>query len=188
MPTTIAFVLLAGTLMIAAATDWRSGKVYNWLTYSAMLGGLLYWSAWGLAADGGHGALEQAMAAGFALAAGLIPFAVIFALGGLGGGDVKLMGAVGALSASSACVLTTACYAFVIAAGFAVIVMIRRRIVCRTLGRILLAAFAVASRTRPEPFDPGPRIPFAVAVAVGGILAGAEHLLGLTLPWSAWGP
>ena len=45
----IAFALLVLVLAVAAFTDWKTGKVYNWLTYPAIVGGLIYWAGWGLA-------------------------------------------------------------------------------------------------------------------------------------------
>ena len=43
----IAMTLLAGLLITAAITDIRTGKVFNWLTYSAMLVGLAFAPLWG---------------------------------------------------------------------------------------------------------------------------------------------
>ncbi len=89
MSEAIAFVLLAGVVTVAGVTDWRCGKVYNWLTYPAMAGGLLYW-----AIAGALGAPVGITEAFIALFAALVPFAILYFGGGLGGGDVKLMGAV----------------------------------------------------------------------------------------------
>jgi len=38
----IAYVSLAALLIAAAVTDVRTGKVFNWLTYPAVLVGLAY--------------------------------------------------------------------------------------------------------------------------------------------------
>jgi prepilin peptidase CpaA len=185
MSQVIAFVFLCIVLAIAAVTDVRRGKVYNWLTYPAMGLGLVYWGVVGSAIDGwgGGGAALGQSATG--LAAGLIPFALIRYAGGLGGGDVKLMGAVGAISASWACVLSTAVYALVLAAVMAVAVMIARGLVRRTLGRILGAALQWGARMTAEFPADSPRIAFGLAIAVGGIVAASEQLLGLNTPW-AW--
>lgn len=188
MPERIAFVLLAATLIIAGIIDWRRGVVYNKLNYPAIAVGLLYWTFSGYNRGGAHGAVDGLVEASLALAVGLVPFAIIFACGGLGGGDVKLMGAVGALSGSFECVLETACYAFLFAAMMAVFIMFKRRIVIRTLSRIITAMFFAASKVRPSPFVDSSYIPFSVAIAAGGLIAAANHLLNLRLPWSAWGP
>lgn len=83
-------VLLAALLGLAASTtDLRNRTVPNWLTYSAAICGLLW-----------HAATDGARGAGFSLggaALGFAPMLVLFFLGGLGGGDVKLLAAFGAL-------------------------------------------------------------------------------------------
>lgn len=77
-------------VLIAAYTDIRWGKIYNWLTLPAILLGLLLrpilygWSGLGDALGG------------FAIAFG-IGF-VLFVLKALTGGDVKLIAAIGALA------------------------------------------------------------------------------------------
>jgi prepilin peptidase CpaA len=82
-------LLLLGLAVVCALTDLVRGRIYNAITYPAIAAGFavhLYleglagvWTALG----------------GFAV--GFFPAFVLFALGGLGGGDVKLMGAIGAI-------------------------------------------------------------------------------------------
>ncbi len=73
---------------IACVTDLRDRRIPNWLTFGAAAGGFLY-----SAAVGGWSGLGAA-GAGWLL--GLAIFFVPFALGGLGGGDLKLLAALGA--------------------------------------------------------------------------------------------
>lgn len=176
----IAFALLAVVLIVAAATDIRTGKVYNWLTYPAILVGLVYWLI-----AGWLGSPVGIVDALVGLAAGLIPFAIIFALGGLGGGDVKLMAAVGAVSASWHVVLGAAFYGLLLAAAYAIVLMIRKGLVKRTLRRIFGAALLASAKVKAELDENTPRVPLAAAVAVGGIIAGLEQMLGWQSPW-AW--
>ena len=74
---------------VAAAIDIRSRRIPNWLTYAAMLLGV------------GHHTLVNGVHGFFFGAAGLflgLALLIVFYLaGGMGAGDVKLMGAVGAL-------------------------------------------------------------------------------------------
>lgn len=183
MPYWIAFALLSITLVAAAITDCRTGKIYNALTYPAILLGFLLWSVSGYLHAGLPGLRDELIRSGIGFAAGFIPFAAIFAAGGLGGGDVKLMGAVGAISANSSCVLGTALYALILAVFFALFIMVRRGILKQTLGRVLGVVLALPSGSKtPLPTD-SPRVPFALAICLGGLLAGAEHLAGLNLPW-----
>ena len=76
-------------LLLCCATDLRTRRIPNVITLSAMVGGIalngLYFGFTGL---------------GFSVAGLLIAFLLLltpFALGGVGGGDVKMMAAVGAL-------------------------------------------------------------------------------------------
>jgi hypothetical protein len=70
----------------------------------------------------------------------------------------------------------------------AIVLMVRHRIVKRTLMRILGAAILLSAKARPQFPTDSPRVPFALAVAVGGLLAGAEQLLDLATPWAYLGP
>ena len=73
---------------LACVTDLRTRRIPNVLTFGAALAGLLYQFA-----TAGIDGLGQA-ALGWLL--GAVVFVVPFALGGLGGGDVKLLAALGA--------------------------------------------------------------------------------------------
>jgi prepilin peptidase CpaA len=80
-------VALAIALLFAAFTDLRSRQIANWLNAGIALAAPLFWWASGLSLWPDV-ALQLALAAGtFAVLAGL------FALGAMGGGDVKLLGA-----------------------------------------------------------------------------------------------
>ena len=181
----VAAILLAVVLVVAAVSAWRTGKVPNYLTLPAILLGLVWWAVCGFVDDGLGGAMHGLGASALAFAAALIPFAVLFTVGGLGGGDVKLMAALGALSGSWQCVLSTAVYAFVLGAIFAILVMIRHRLVIQTLRRIFGAVLMVMARAKADTFDDSRRIPFALAICIGGLLAIAEVMFSLQTPW-AW--
>lgn len=78
---------LVGVLAVALATDLQSRKIYNWLTFPAMIVGLVL-----SVAMGGLGGLQSSLI-GFGV--GSLVFLLGFFVGGMGGGDVKLMAAVG---------------------------------------------------------------------------------------------
>ena len=122
-----------------------------------------------------------------AMLAGLIPFALLVLTAGLGGGDMKLMAAIGAWSAMWQVVLATTVYALVVAVVMAVVVMVRRGVVKQTLSRIVGAAMLSRSGVKAELPNDGPKVPFAAAVAVGFAVAGAEQMLGVVTPWESWG-
>lgn len=80
-----AAILLAA---IAAATDWRSGRIPNWLTLPPLvIAPVVYGIAHGW--DG----VASSLAGLFVCA--LVPF-FLFRQGAIGGGDVKLVAAIGA--------------------------------------------------------------------------------------------
>lgn len=82
------YLLLGGlaiALAIAAFTDLRRRQIDNWLNGALVLTAPLYWWASGLALWPG-----VALQVGVAVAV-LVLFAAVFARGGMGGGDVKLL-------------------------------------------------------------------------------------------------
>lgn len=83
-----AFWAVAALVMAAAAIDIRTQSIPNWLTGCGAIGGLAAALA-GLTAVGIGGSVSG-------VAAGAAIPAVLWFLGGLGGGDVKLCAAVGA--------------------------------------------------------------------------------------------
>lgn len=82
----IAAILISG---IAALTDWRAGKVPNWLTYPLLVLGPL---AYGIA-HGSSGAISSVLGI---FVCGLVPMLLWFQ-GAVGGGDVKMIAAIGAV-------------------------------------------------------------------------------------------
>ena len=73
---------------VGAVKDVRGRRIPNWLTYSGLVAALLVRTMLGGAAE------LRAGLAGMLLAGGI--FYVLFLLGAMGGGDAKLMAAVGA--------------------------------------------------------------------------------------------
>ena len=82
VPLVFAFTLAAGI------SDLRTRRLPNWLTVPAFLAALVFHTA-----TGGWTGLGQALG-GFAIGFGIL--FVLWLIGGGGGGDVKLMGALGA--------------------------------------------------------------------------------------------
>lgn len=82
---------------VSAWYDWRTGHIPNWTTLGALAAAPLLHAGVGLSAAGGRGALD---AVGFsvlgALLASVVPL-LLYRAGAIGGGDVKLLAAVGAL-------------------------------------------------------------------------------------------
>lgn len=120
------YILLAA-LAAALYTDIRRGKIYNWLTFGLAGFALLYHLG-----TGGPGGLLFSLRG---MLAGTLIFLLPFLLGGLGGGDIKLVGAIGALQGPD--FILKAAIAAALAGGvLAVAVMLRRGIFVGTLRRL----------------------------------------------------
>jgi len=132
---------LAIALLVAAFTDLRSRQIGNWLTGAIALGAPLFWWASDLALWP-----DIAIQLGVALAA-LVVLAGLFALGAMGGGDVKLLTA--------------------LAMWIAPLLFFRLLIMMALIGGILTVLFAawhLARRQRDKL-----AIPYGVAIAMAGL-------------------
>jgi prepilin peptidase CpaA len=75
-------------LAVATFTDLRSRRIPNWLVLPFLVGGVIV-SSW---LHGWHGMMQSL--AGFGV--GALPFGILYWMGGMGLGDVKLCAAIGA--------------------------------------------------------------------------------------------
>ncbi len=180
------FAVLGAVLCAAAVIDVRTGRIPNVLVYPAMLLGLLMAMGFGATRGGWNGLWDGATASLTAFMAAALPFAFCFMIGAVGGGDVKLMAAVGAISAKWECVLGTALYGFIIGLFMAIFVMVQRGLVKQTMQRLWIAVVTVRAGVKHDMPTDSPRLPYALAFAIGGLIAGAEHLLQLRMPWSEY--
>lgn len=161
----------AGALLVAAGatvTDIRTARIPNVLTFSGALLGLAAHALW----VGGSGTATSALG----VVAGLAVFFPVFALGGLGGGDVKLMAALGAWLGWRD-VLVAALYAAVAGGVLALGVAVAQGYLStavRNLGR--LAQWWAVAGPRAEPsltleHGRGPRLPYALPILIGLLIA-----------------
>jgi prepilin peptidase CpaA len=79
---------VTAVLVVAAVIDGWMLKVPNWLTVPLVLSGLVFWSV--------TGGLDGAVWSLKGLGVGLALLLALYAIGGMGAGDVKLYGGVGA--------------------------------------------------------------------------------------------
>lgn len=138
-------LLLAAAVVTAAATDLRRREIPNWLTFGAMAAGLAVHPY----LDGWAGLRFSIM--GFLIAA--LIFLPLFALRFLGGGDVKLMGAIGALAGHSNLLVVFILDALV-AGVAAVVLIIARRRVKRTLRNIVEGVRSMVKGRAPHRDNP----------------------------------
>lgn len=154
---------------VACVTDLKSRRIPNWLTLSAAAGAFGFF----LAGQGWHGLGWSA--AGWAV--GLAMFLPLFLLRGMGGGDVKLVAALGAwLGPLSAVWLVL--YAAIAGGPLALGVAYSRGYVKEAFANVwgLLGYWRLAG-VRPHPSltldAPGrraPRLPYALPIAAGLVL------------------
>jgi prepilin peptidase CpaA len=166
--------LFIGAVLVAllgAITDVRSARLPNRLTYSALITaivlrtGLLGWA--GL----------KSGAVGIGIAGGL--FCVLYVLGAMGGGDMKMMAAVGAWVGSTHVV--TVLVAIALAGGvLALVSMIFNKNLIQTVRntvRLVLYRFTSGLQPHPEMNVQAPgsrRVPFGVAIAMGTLFCAAN--------------
>ena len=141
--------LLATALCFAAATDWKRREIDNWLNAAIALAAPLYWWATALPLWPDVG-----IQIGLALLAFSI-FAGMFALGAMGGGDVKLIGA--------------------LALWFAPLELLRLLIVMSLIGGLLTLLMLARQKWLKLPGKP--EIPYGIAIALAALWAISERYL-----------
>jgi prepilin peptidase CpaA len=156
-----ALVLLA-VAVACAVTDLWKGRIYNAVTYPTMIAGLVLQVAL-------HGLPGLWIALG-GFAVGFFPAFLLFALGAMGGGDVKLLGAIGVL-AGAVPTTETLILAFVFGALFALGKLAWHGALFRSLGRILrmMAGWIVPGIARvplERPDEPRFTVRFGVAICL----------------------
>jgi prepilin peptidase CpaA len=160
--------IVIGIGIVACAFDIRTRRIPNVLTFSAALAGLLF-----------H--VVQAGAAGAQLAAGgwvvglllLLPY---FALGGMGGGDVKLVAALGAwLGPSHA--FWVAVYAGLVGGVFAVCLAITQGYLKTALSNVaaMLGYWATVGLRAVPGFtlesSKSPRLAYAIPILAATVMS-----------------
>jgi prepilin peptidase CpaA len=152
----------------AAVTDVRTGRVPNVLTLGAAAAALVFYGV----SAGGSGLITSALG----VVVGLSLFLPFFVLGGMGGGDVKLLaalggwlGPIGAVKAAVCAALAGGILAMVVALGGGYVREAFRNLsamawVWRTVGPSPIPEMTLA-RSR------GPRLAYAVPIGIGALAA-----------------
>ena len=142
-------LLLAAALVAAAVGDMRTRTISNWLNGAVALGAIAFWFASGLDPWPDMAVRVGVAAAVFAL------FAGAFALGMMGGGDVKLVAAVALWLPPGAVLLLVGIMS--LAGGALTVAMLVRHRLARRGGK--------------------PEIPYGVAIAFAGLWLISERFL-----------
>ncbi|MEZ6064664.1 MAG: A24 family peptidase [Planctomycetaceae bacterium] len=121
--------LVALTLIVAAWIDGKELRVPNWITFPMVLSGLVF-CTW---TDGWHG-LQQGL---LGMVVGLLTLLPLYAVGGMGAGDVKLMAGIGAWLGPQV-TWDAFCVSVVVGAVMAVIMVLYRRSWGKHYGNFLM--------------------------------------------------
>ena len=171
---------LVGVISVALVTDLQNRKIYNWLTFPAMLAGLVLNFA-----IGGLAGLQSSL---IGLLVGSIVFLVGFFVGAMGAGDVKLMAAVGAWLGwpfTVAAVIYVTIFGGLIAIGAAAssgaLKQMLKNVGWFMYGLVVPGAKATAAFSQSA----APPVAYGVSIALGTMLAllmpEPVHLLDLIL-------
>lgn len=152
------FILLA-VLAAAVGMDLRTGKIRNWLTLpAAVCGPLIH-----LLAGGKHQALDSLAGLGVTVLVG----AIFAASRMMGGGDIKLLVAVGSLAGFD-CVRYALLFTALAGGVLALAVLLRRLGVVLLSKRIAQAAWLKMAGLSPSGTVGGrAKLPYSVAIAAG---------------------
>jgi prepilin peptidase CpaA len=149
------FIVAVGT-----ATDLFFRRIPNWITMPAVMVALIYHGL----VDGSVGGIRYSLAG---LAVGCVLLFPVFALGGMGGGDVKLLGALGAWLGSLD-VLNIFFFSAWAGALGAILIMAKNRTLVPTMKNLwrVMICFQVTGRMRVLRGS-GATMPYALAIAAG---------------------
>lgn len=174
MPQWEQVVLLVSVVAVCVATDIALAKIYNFVVVPAALAGIglnAFLSGWSGVWDSGLG-----LGLGFGL------FAILFAMGAVGGGDVKLIAAIGAVC-GWVFVLNVIVFSLVANGVMAAARLARRGKLGGTLrkaGRLVLGLFSGRLKgTAAASFRGGERSVFSIAAAIGCFGAFFWDVVGL---------
>ena len=161
------FFFLAGILMIAAIIDLYLRKIPNLLTYPTIIIALLYYFIY-------HGLNGLLFSIG-GLLIGLIALGIFYIFGAMGAGDVKLMGAVGAVLGPKN-VLNTFLFAGIIGGIYAIVIILFRFEASKKLfNRIMTMLKTVLFTGNFIPIPEGedekpPKLCYGIAIALGALI------------------
>ena len=157
-------IVLSSILIVAAIIDIRIQKIPNILTFPAIVVGLTYHSV----ANGLSGFIFSSEG----LAMGIAIFLIPYMMGGMGAGDAKLMGAVGAMIGPKG-VMIACLFTAIVGGVYALIVLLFNMQYLKgfiTRSAITVKAFAFTRNFIPIPADESeknPRLCYGIAIAIG---------------------
>ncbi len=156
-------IILGLLLALSTFTDIKSHKIYNWATFPGIILGLVF-----NASLYSWPGLKESL---FGLLAGFGIFLLFYLAGWIGGGDVKLVAAIGALRGPSFSIWV-AIYGAIIGGIKALFVMVCRKTLGKSLKYIFFSLTSLfVHRVRPVPLERKEEelLPYALFIALGVI-------------------
>jgi prepilin peptidase CpaA len=174
-------LLLLSILSISAIIDFRSQKIPNLITFPTVIIALLYH----FLTNGIDGLTFSVLG----LATGIGLLIIPYMLGGMGAGDAKLMGAVGAILGSKS-VFIAFLFSALVGGIYALIIILLHRKQFKDFFKkqlITLQYFILTRKFIPDPVEENnkkPRLCYGVAIALGtyiymGLDLSGHHLIFL---------
>jgi prepilin peptidase CpaA len=159
---TAALMVLFILLTVAVYMELKESRIPNWLTLSGMASGLF------IAYLHGSSAFDSSLG-GLVIGFGFL--FIFYVFGGLGGGDVKLMGAAGSLMGMEM-TKPAIFYTTFIGAFIAMMMVIWRKDFWLRIGQSLrsLAFWRKQDKNQSAPL-PAIKVPYGIAIAIGCVLA-----------------
>ena len=160
----VAQIVSLGLAIVACGWDLRTRRIPQLITLGGALAGIVYHAA--------HGGWSAGAASAMGWLVGIAIFIVPFALGGLGAGDVKLLGAIGAwLGPMNA--VWVGLYAGAAGGILAIFVALTHGYLFQAVGNVgVLLAYWRLNGVKPLPeitleHSRGPRLAYAVPILAG---------------------
>ena len=157
-------LFLSSILVVAAITDLRTQKIPNLLTFSTMFLGLVYYSI----TNGWNGLLFSFE--GLLLGIGVL--IVPYLMGGMGAGDAKLMGAIGAIIGPKG-VLLASLFTAIVGGVYALTILLLNHKYSKSFiarNAMTLKTLALTGQFIPIPADESEKkfkLCYGVAIAIG---------------------
>jgi prepilin peptidase CpaA len=156
--------LLFSLLAISSYTDWKYRKIYNKVTVSGLLAGLFLSAFGNFPYSLGNALLASAVA--FAI------FFILFMLGQMGGGDVKLVAAIGAFSGFPL-ILNVLLWGIIAGGVYALLASLWRGKLWENIKRALLVLGNLVFWRSVSSFNisSAQKIPYGICISAGTVIA-----------------
>jgi prepilin peptidase CpaA len=171
--------VLVVVLVLSAVIDYRIQKIPNLITYPTMALAMGYHGV----TNGEYGVYFSLMGLAIGLALLILPYI----LGGMGAGDAKLLGAIGAVIGPKQ-VFIAFLYSALVGGVYAVLlILIRRDQFKAVLKRrwTEIKVFALTRRYEPIPVPPdekpAPRLYYGIVISVGTLIQMVSDIKGVHL-------